>query len=35
MKFTTEQLGAIAIVRVAETRLMYPLLSDFASTVTG
>jgi anti-sigma B factor antagonist len=35
MKFTTEQLGAIAIVRVAETRLMYPLLSEFSTTVTG
>jgi anti-anti-sigma factor len=35
MKFTTEQLGAIAIVRVSETRLMYPLLSDFSTTVTG
>jgi anti-anti-sigma factor len=35
MKFTTEQLGAISIVRVGETRLMYPLLSDFSTAVAG
>jgi anti-sigma B factor antagonist len=35
MQMTTEQSGGISIVRVAETRLMYPLLQDFASTVTA
>jgi anti-sigma B factor antagonist len=35
MNVTTEQTGAISIVRVGETRLMYPILSDFASAVTG
>ena len=34
MKLTTEQTGSIAIVRVGETRLVYPLLSTFANTVT-
>jgi anti-sigma B factor antagonist len=34
MNLTTEQTGAIAIVRVGETRLMYPILSDFSSAVT-
>jgi anti-anti-sigma factor len=31
----TEQNGSIAIVRVGETRLMYPILSDFATAVSG
>ncbi|MCC7417478.1 MAG: STAS domain-containing protein [Acidobacteria bacterium] len=35
MNLTTDQAGRIAIVRVGETRLMYPILADFASTVTG
>jgi anti-anti-sigma factor len=35
MNVKTEQAGAIAIVRVGETRLMYPILGDFATTVTG
>jgi anti-sigma B factor antagonist len=34
MKVTTEQSGAISIVRVAENRLMYPMLGDFAGTVS-
>ena len=34
MKLTTEQTGSIAIVRVGETRLVYPLLSTLANTVT-
>ncbi|MBZ5555846.1 MAG: STAS domain-containing protein [Acidobacteriia bacterium] len=35
MNVKTEQTGAIAIVRVGETRLMYPILGDFSSAVTG
>ena len=35
MKLTTEHTDGIAIVRVAETRLMYPLLSEFADAVTA
>ena len=35
MNVTTEQAGRVAIVRVGETRLMYPILSDFAGAVTG
>ncbi|MEE2635694.1 MAG: STAS domain-containing protein [Acidobacteriota bacterium] len=34
MNLTTEHSGGVAIVRVGETRLMYPLLSEFADTVT-
>jgi anti-anti-sigma factor len=35
MNVRTEQSGPISIVRVGETRLMYPILSDFSSAVTG
>jgi anti-sigma B factor antagonist len=35
MNLTTEHINGLAIVRVGETRLMYPLLSEFSSTVTG
>lgn len=35
MKLRTEQAGAVSIVRVGETRMMYPMLSEFASTVSG
>ncbi len=35
MKVTTEQRGHVGIVRVGETRMMYPILSDFSSTVGG
>jgi len=35
MNVTTEQSGAVSIVRVGETRLMYPLLSEFSTAVTG
>ena len=35
MNVKTEQSGGIAIVRVGETRLMYPILSDFSTAVTG
>ena len=35
MNVRTEQSGNVSIVRVGENRLMYPILSDFSSTVTG
>ena len=35
MNVTTEQAGAVSIVRVGETRLMYPILSDFSSMISG
>jgi anti-anti-sigma factor len=35
MNVKTEQSGDIAIVRVGETRLMYPILSDFSTAVSG
>ena len=35
MNVKTEQIGGISVVRVGETRLMYPILSDFATAVTG
>ena len=35
MNVKTDQSGAISIVRVGETRLMYPILSDFSSIVTS
>ncbi|MGC4084157.1 MAG: STAS domain-containing protein [Vicinamibacterales bacterium] len=34
MNLKTEQSGAVSIVRVGETRMMYPMLSDFSSTVS-
>ena len=34
MNVTTEQNGRVSVVRVSEPRLMYPILSDFASVVT-
>jgi anti-sigma B factor antagonist len=34
MNLTTDYAQGVAIVRVQESRLMYPLLSEFASTVT-
>jgi anti-sigma B factor antagonist len=35
MNVKTEQSGRVAIVRVGETRLMYPILGDFSAAVTG
>ena len=35
MNLTTDHAQGVAIVRIQESRLMYPLLSEFASTVTG
>jgi anti-sigma B factor antagonist len=34
MNLTTDQTGGVAIVRVGESRLMYPILADFSSAVT-
>jgi anti-sigma B factor antagonist len=35
MKLTTDRSKDVAIVRVGESRMMYPLLSEFSSTVTA
>ena len=35
MQVTTEAQGPVGIVRVGESRLMYPLLADFSAVVTG
>ena len=35
MNLTTEQAGGVAIVRVAETRVMYPMLGDFSGAVSA
>ena len=35
MNVKTEHSGGISIVRIGETRLMYPILSDFASAVSS
>jgi anti-sigma B factor antagonist len=35
MNLTTEHHGDVAVVRVQEARMLYPILSDFATTVTG
>ncbi|MEO8677733.1 MAG: STAS domain-containing protein [Vicinamibacterales bacterium] len=35
MNLTTDRSQGIAIVRIAETRLMYPLLVDFSGAVTS
>ena len=34
MNLTTEHANGVAIVRVGESRLMYPLLSEFSNVVT-
>ena len=34
MNLTTDRSQGVAVVRVNEARLMYPLLSEFANTVT-
>ena len=34
MNLNTEQANGVSIIRVGETRLMYPLLSEFATVVT-
>ena len=35
MNVKTDQISGVAIVRVGEARLMYPILTDFASVVTS
>ena len=35
MNLTTDHSQGVAIVRIQESRLMYPLLSEFANTVTS
>ena len=35
MNVQTEQSGAVAIVRVGDTRLMYPMLADFSAAVSA
>ena len=35
MNLTTERHQGVAVVRVREARLMYPILSDFANTVSS
>jgi len=35
MNLTTHRTEDVSVVRVNETRLMYPILSDFANTITG
>jgi anti-sigma B factor antagonist len=35
MNLTTDRAQGVAIVRVNEARLMYPLLSEFANTITS
>ena len=35
MNLTTDRHHGVAIVRVNETRMTYPLLSDFANTITS
>jgi anti-anti-sigma factor len=34
MKLSTEPSGRVSIVRIGETRLMYPMLTEFSSAVT-
>ena len=34
MNLTTEHANGVAVVRVGESRLMYPLLSEFSTVVT-
>ena len=35
MNLTTDRSHDIAIVRIGETRIMYPLLQDFSAAVAG
>jgi anti-sigma B factor antagonist len=35
MNLTTERTHDVSIVRVNESRLMYPILSEFANTITS
>ena len=35
MNLTTDRLHGVAVVRINEPRLMYPLLAEFANTITA
>ena len=35
MNLTTEQSGSVAVVRIAESRVMYPMLGEFTTAVAG
>ena len=35
MNVTTSHIGEVAIIRVNEPRMTYPILSDFATTATN
>ena len=35
MNLTTEQSGGVSIVRVADTRVMYPMLGNFSAAVSA
>jgi anti-sigma B factor antagonist len=35
MKLNTDQAGSVSIVRVAEARVMYPMLGDFSGAVSA
>lgn len=35
MNVTTEQSGNVSIVRVGDSRMMYPMLADFSAVVTA
>ena len=35
MKVTTDQSGDVSIVRVGETRMMYPMLAEFSAAVAS
>ena len=35
MNVKTEQVGGVSVVRVGESRLMYPILGEFAATITS
>lgn len=35
MKLITDHVGDVSVVRVTESRLMYPLLSDFSTSVVS
>jgi anti-anti-sigma factor len=35
MNMKTERSGGVSIVRVGETRMMYPMLAEFSTTVSG
>jgi anti-anti-sigma factor len=35
MNLTTERLDDVVVIRVKESRMMYPLLSDFSAAISG